>query len=193
MNDLVALCVGGAQNCLDEHARAVALCRAADKAWINIVCNDTIGVFPDHIAKAVTLHPDKMYAWIDKRRKAGFDEVDETWCHRPYKNFSNDTRDWGGSSGLIMVKIAREAKIHKVILCGIPMTVDAGHILRKTKWNAAHGFRRGWSRHVPELKPFVRSFSGWTNELFGAPSAEWLCAVIPDPFPPKQQHDVLKA
>jgi len=190
--EVIALAVGGAENVLDEYERMRELCRAAGKSWTTLVCNDTIPIFPDHIDHAVTLHPDKMYLWISNRKKAGFDDVGATWCHRPYRNFTNDTRDWGGSSGLLCVKIARTLKL-RVIMCGIPMTVEGNHVLRKKHWQAAHGFRRGWSRHAPELKPFVRSPSGWTNELFGAPTEEWLRAIIPDPSPPRPDHEALKA
>jgi len=191
--DIVALCLGGAQNVMEEYENAVALCIANNKTWITLVCNDTIALFSQEIDKAVTLHPDKMPIWLDKRRAAGLIDPKETWCHRPYRHISNDTKDWGGSSGLLMVKIAREAGIRKVVLCGVPMTVEAGHIVRRAKWTAAHGFRRGWMRHTPELKPFVRSFAGWTKELFGEPTSEWLKADIPDPSPPRAQHEALKA
>jgi hypothetical protein len=134
-----------------------------------------------------------MGQWLGGRKQAGFAEPTRTWCHRPYKNITNDTRDWGGSSGLLMVKIARELHFKHIILCGIPMTVEAGHIVRKVQWNAAHGFRRGWMRHLHELKPFVRSYAGWTFELFGRPDREWLQRDIADPRPPQQEHEQIKA
>jgi len=193
IDDVIALIVGGSEQALDEYAAAATLCREAEKSYITIVCNDTIQVFPDHIDHAVTLHPDKMHIWLSNRKKAGFDDVGATWCHRPYRGFTNDTRDWGGSSGLLSAKIARVLKYTHVVLCGIPMTVEANHILRKKRWNAAHGFRRGWGRHTPDLKPFLRSMSGWTRELFTAPTTEWLKAVIPDPRPPRHEHEALKA
>jgi hypothetical protein len=192
-DEKIALVIGGAENALEDYAKACALCLETGKMWTTFVCNDTIQVFPEHIDHAVTLHPDKMHIWTSNRRKAGFADVGATWCHRPYKNFTNDTRDWGGSSGLLCVKIARVLKFRHVILCGVPMTVEAGHITRKKRWQAAHGFRRGWSRHVPELKPFVRSMNGWTKELFLEPTVEWLRADIPDPTPPRHEHEALKA
>lgn len=189
----VAICVGGSTDCLSEYLRAKELCLEAGKPWMTFVCNDTITIFPDHIDNAVTLHPDKMPLWLDRRRKQNLDAPGLTWCHRPSRGIDRDTKDWGGSSGLIMVKIARESGFTHVIVCGVPMTVEDGHILRKVRWLAAHGFRRGWQRHTVELKPFVRSYSGWTNELFGAPERVWLDSVIPDPLPPRHEHEQLKA
>lgn len=179
----VALVVGGGNDPLSEYEAAKVLCDEAKLSIANFVCNDMIALFPMHIDHAVTLHPDKMYGWLDMRKRYGHPmPVGRMWCHRPYRGFSDNTRDWQGSSGLFMTKIARELGYTKIILAGVPMQVEADHFVRHQRWNAAPGFVRGWRRRVGILKPFVRSMSGWTQEELGAPTLEWL--TTPNPTAP---------
>lgn len=185
----VAICVGGGDNALAEYEIAKAMCEAAGKTYVNFVCNDTIPVFAGIIHHGCTLHPDKWQTWRMRRQLAGHSDVLRLWAHRPYTNFTNWTKDWQGSSGLFMVKVARELGFTHIIMCGIPMTVEGGHILRKTRWNAALGFQKGWSRVRGLLRPYVRSMSGWTREYFGEPDPEWLALEIFDPNPMKGMHD----
>jgi len=188
----VALVLGGGNDPLQEYRDAKALC--GDRRTMNFVCNDMIPVFPDVIDNAITLHPEKMLIWMNARSRANLPGVERTWCHRPFPGFSNHTRDWGGSSGLLCAKIARECGFTHVILCGVPMTVEGDHFTRKQRWGAAHAFRRGWDRGPRgSLEPFLRSMSGWTQERFGAPTQEWLAAIIPDPHPMRPENVGLKA
>lgn len=185
----VALCVGGGNDPLAEYELAHAMCKAAGKTVANFVCNDTLGVFPGIVHHGCTLHPDKWQHWRTQRQQAGHPDVLRLWAHRPYTNFTNWTKDWQGSSGLFMVKVARELGYTHIILCGIPMTVEGEHFLRKTRWNAAYGFQKGWDRIRGILRPFVRSMSGWTEAFYGRPDEAWLAAEIGDPNPMKGLHD----
>lgn len=189
----VALVVGGGGNVFAEYEIACAMCNAAGLSSTNFVANDMIELFPDIIDNAITLHPDKLRHWIPARSKSGFPALTEIWAHRDFENVTRHTRDYGGSSGLFGVKVARESGFTKIILCGVPMTVEADHVKRKEPWNAAHGFRRAWGRQRADLAPFVRSMSGWTAELFGAPAPEWLASAIVDTTPRYPQPVGLKA
>ena len=176
----VALIVGGGGDPLSEYGAARAICEAMGKSVATFVCNDTLVFFPDTVDYAVTLHPDKMHGWQRDRTKNKLPmPFSSIWCHRSYLGFSHHTRDWQGSSGLFMVKIALEEGFTHIILCGVPMDVDANHITRHKPWNAAPGFVRGWNRHMMEVKPFVRSMSGWTQQQLGAPDMLWLALDIP--------------
>jgi hypothetical protein len=187
----VALVVGGSNEVMEEFEAARALCGPAP--YMTFVCNDMIAVFPRPIDHAVTPHPDKMLIWVQKRLQAGLPSIGRTWAHRGYSGFTDHTKDWGGSSGLLCTKIAREQGFTHIILCGVPMTVENGHFKRQMRWTAAHGFRRGWSRYIPGLKPFVRSMSGWTQQNFGAPDQAWLDSIIDDPRPIRGQAVGIKA
>lgn len=189
----IALVIGGGQDVFAEYETAKNLCANYNKITMNFVCNSTIPIFPEPIDNAVTLHPDKMTMWLKERLGHGYPEVHKLWAHRPVVGFTNNTKDWGGSSGLLCVKIARELGFVKVILCGVPMTVEGNHVVRKSRWNAAHGFRRGWMREMAKLRPFVRSLSGWTAEQFGQPDREWIDATIPDRYPMRNQRVHLRA
>ena len=176
----VALVVGGGGDPLSEYGAARVMCEAAQRTVATFVCNDTLSIFPDHVDYAGTLHPDKMVNWMRDRIKNGHPmPFGETWAHRDYLGFTHSTRDWQGSSGLFMTKVALETGYTHVILCGVPMTVEAEHIIRHKPWGAAPGFIRGWSRHLGELKTHVRSMSGWTREQLGEPSFLWIITDIP--------------
>ena len=190
----VALVVGGGGDPLSEFDAAKVMCDVAKKTTATFVCNDMIALFPHHIDFAGTLHPDKMIPWMNLREKNGHPmPVSTTWAHRPYVGFSNHTKDWQGSSGLFMTKVARENGYTHIILCGVPMQVESEHFVRHQRWNAAPGFIRGWHRVEHDLVPFVRSMSGWTREKFGEPTFGWLVESIPDPHPMRLDHGGIKA
>lgn len=190
----VGVVIGGGGDPLSQYEAAKALCALAGKTQLEIIaCNDMIALFPDELHNAVTLHPDKMPSWLRLRQEHGFNDPPRLWAHRSYRGFTHHTRDWQGSSGLISTKIAREIGLTHIILCGVPMTVEDDHFVRHQRWNAAHGFRRGWVRHIPTLKPFVRSMSGWTLEQFGEPTIAWLQENIPDLRPMRPEPEHIKA
>ena len=185
-NKHVAILIGGAERAIADYNVACNLCRALDLDATVFAANDMIELFPGRIDHAVTLHPEKLKVqWIPGRERNGYPKPGEVWAHRWYDCVTKWTKDWGGSSGLLMIKIAREMGFRKVILCGVPMTVEDNHFRRGQPWTAAHGFRRAWGRQIRDLKPFVRSFSGWTAEQFGNPTPGWLLSEINDPNPPK--------
>lgn len=189
----IAICVGGGNDPMAEYDAALAVCKGVGKSVANFVCNDTLMIFPHAIQHGVTLHPDKWPYWHAHRGRSGFPMPNRLWAHRLYDGFSDHTKDWQGSSGLFMVKIARELGYTHIILAGIPMNIEGKHFVREQAWNAAPGFRRGWARVQGALRPFVRSMSGWTEAHFGKPDAAWCASDIPDPFPMRVDHSGVKA
>lgn len=129
-----------------------------------------------------SLHADQLKRWIEERNKAGLDSQGvEVWSHRncspshrPYDVVQHITVDWGGSSGLFAVNVAMLKGFDKIVLAGVPMTVVGGHITRRKFWPPATAFKYAWTSHAAELKLYVKSCSGWTQELFGPPTMEWL-------------------
>lgn len=190
----VALVVGGGGDPLSEFDAARALCEICKKSYATFVCNDLLALFPRTVDYACTLHPDKMLPWTALREKYGHPlPFGSMWAHRPYKGFTNHTKDWQGSSGLFMTKIAREEGYTHIILCGIPMTVEADHFVRHQRWHAAPGFLRGWHRQEAILRPYLRSMSGWTQTTFGAPTPGWLLDSIPDQHSIRPDQGGMKA
>lgn len=143
--------------------------------------NDQIAAWPDqapNAAHGVTLHPAKLGDWLRQRAERQLPALAEVWCWKAeVASITRTIADWGGSSGLLAVRAALAAGHTRIILCGVPMEPDAGHFVRRRRWPHAIGFRRGWIQHRAELAPVLRSSSGWTRELFGAPTAEWLAAA----------------
>jgi hypothetical protein len=169
----IVLCGGG--DPFAELELAKRMVAEAGKKYSIFAGNDMIERCPDDIDHALTLHPDKLPSWLSYRKRAGFNDPPRVWAHRPFGELvTHWTKDWSGSTGLLCTKVARECGYTHIVLCGVPMTVEANHFVRQKPWNAAHGFRRGWSAHQHQLKHYVRSFNGWTQELFGAPTVEWL-------------------
>lgn len=175
----IVMCGGG--DPFAEYALALELCARAKRKATIFAGNDMIEKFPGDIVHAVTLHPDKLQLWLPRRTKAGYNAPEKVWAHRNYEtNVTHWTRDWSGSTGLFCVKIARENGFTHIITCGVHMTVEGKHFVRGQPWNAADGFRRGWTARLRELKPYVRSFGGWTREQLGEPTEEWLRQDIAD-------------
>lgn len=72
--------------------------------------------------------------------------------------------DWGGSSALQAVKIALQYwKYGKIILCGVALDPPYDKI-----------FYNSWCKSFSYIRNNVRSMSGKTRELLGAPTKEWL-------------------
>jgi hypothetical protein len=177
-----AIVMGGGGDPLAEYELAKELCARAGRTVTIFAGNDMIEKFPDDITHAVSLHPDKLQLWLPRRQAAGFNQPEKVWAHRNYEGaVTHWTRDWSGSTGLFCVKIAREAGFVHIILCGVPMTVEGDHFIREQPWSAAIGFLKGWNAHLSELKPYVRSYAGWTQEQLGTPTEDWLRSDIIDP------------
>ena len=175
----IVMCGGG--DPFAEYARAKELCARAERTVTIFAGNDMIEKFPEDITHAITLHPDKLSLWLPRRRAAGLNQPEKVWAHRNYEGAVTDwTRDWSGSTGLFCIKIARELGFVHIIGCGVHMTVEGAHFIRGEPWKASDGFRKGWDAHIQDLKPYVRTYGGWTLEQLGEPTEDWLRSEIVD-------------
>lgn len=183
MRPEIALVVGGANKVLEDYRAALDLCAMYAQPHVNFVCNSMIGDFPDAIDNAVTLHPENLSDWLGARGSKGLNAPPVVWCHRPFNAVTDYTRDFQGSVGLFSVKIARQTDYSKIILCGVPMTVEDEHYKRKERWSACTAFQRAWTSRRGELSlpACVRSMSGWTRAQLGFPDAAWMQSVIDIP------------
>lgn len=171
---VLALVIGGADCWAEDLAQAKELCKQAGvTTWTNFLINDQIAAFPEG-GVAITLHPDKLDGWLKTRAEAKLPEPIETCTHRSHRRASVCTKDWGGSSGLFAVKRAREKAFDRIILCGVPLSPELNHFVRKQRWNAAIAFRHPWPVRKAEIGMFTRSMSGWTADLLGKPTVAWL-------------------
>lgn len=174
-----AIVIGGAVDWRREYLEALMLCDTDVELW---VCNDQIETFEGWAHHGVTLHPPKLPVWLAMRKHMCRKRIDRIWCHRPSAGVTDvvgDRKgDWKGSVGLHAARCALSVGHTKVILCGVPMTPEGGHYIRgKAPWKDCLGFRPGWLAHLDVLSGKVKSYSGWTKELLGEPTEEWLRAT----------------
>ncbi|WKL57244.1 hypothetical protein Q1W73_16500 [Asticcacaulis sp. ZE23SCel15] len=171
---MIALCLGGARGVWDEYRVACDL--VGDAPHRVVACNFAGVMCRDRIDAWVSLHPEYFDGWRADRRVWG--------GNQDYQAFSGFGKAsigleivrsrWFGSSGLYMAQIATERLgADKIILCGVPMNDRDGHIHWSGEWDHAYHYRDGFlAARGAGLN--MKSMSGWTRELFGAPDYTWL-------------------
>jgi hypothetical protein len=181
---LSALVIGSADGCFEEAQEALKLWGDGEPDAIAVL-NDSFPRWPGRVDYLPTLHAENVEGWLMAREQAGYSMGAQVWSyHRThdgrlpgahiYPLVKHIASDWAGSSGLYAVRVLLLEKFERIVLAGVPMESKAGHILRKKPWTGAEGFRNGWKHRLPEIKNKVRSCSGWTQGLLGAPTAEWI-------------------
>ena len=147
----------------------------------SIVAVKDIGITYPHVDHWVTYHPERLKRELAQRRQLGYSDPKFIWTYDrirlkddlgvPIKRIGRK----GGSSGYMGMWVGLEVA-DKVVLCGIPMDPKMPHYRRPKKrgWPEAEMYRKVWLDNLPLLKDRVRSMSGWTKDLLGAPTADWL-------------------
>ena len=148
-----------------------------------IAATNNMGIkWPGRVDYWCTLHVPKCKDWvgisaaIKQRVSAGLNRP-QVWSHRANPGAGVDRftgADWAGSTGALCVKVLRGEGFDRIVLAGVPMNREGGHFYDDAPWKSAHAYQNGWRRRLPEIASFVRSMSGWTQELLGAPTPEWL-------------------
>jgi len=162
------LILGGAK-CVWEDVESLG-------AWEHDVAavNDIGAKWSGPLAFWASLHPRKFKHWEKQRRLNGYPNGYVKYSHkygRPMVDYVH--KDWGGSSGLFAVKIARLLAYDNIILAGMPMESDQSHYFNKSQeWVDAVKYRDAWVKREEEIKPFVSSCSGWTRRFLGGPNME---------------------
>jgi len=152
---------------------------------LDVICVNGAGfLYLEPIAMWCSIHGSYMRGWIEKRRAAG-----ASMDFLAYGNFSKhedpgEVIPWnrpngGGSSGMYAVTVALESGYDKVILCGVPLEGQQRYDYKESAevvpspTDYKH-YRSGWINNREMFAGRVRSMSGWTRELLGAPTEEWL-------------------
>lgn len=177
-----ALVLGGAATVWADAAAALELGEFAGV----VACNDAAAEWPGPLEAIVTLHGEKAPAWVRQRAINGYPPAPVISYTQPRPDQKPQavatTTEWlftgqtlTGSSGLFAVKVALvDLGFDKAVVCGIPLTVAGKHFFDATDWRAAMSYRQGWKQALPEIRDRVRSMGGWTEELLGKPTIEWL-------------------
>lgn len=167
-----ALILGGA-NCLEsDKAQALELFEPD----LIIACNHAGRDEPGRVDHWVTMHPDLFPAWIAARREAGHPDAGQLWHagHRRTPVESTGIDSWGGSSGFLCVRVALHLGCERIVLAGVPLRKTFDHYDKKGPWNEAVQYHSSWERRMNLIRHKVRSYSGWTAELLGWPTKEWI-------------------
>ncbi len=181
----IALVLGGARLVRREARKAQKLFTPD----LVVAVNDVGTTWDGPLDLWVTLHPVKMAGWVAERKANGLPggfatvtfPVDE---HPSGTHADRDGFDlvepylWpdqghSGSSGLYAVKVAL-TRVDKAVLAGIPIDKGVGHIGGAVSWPSADAYKRGWNEALQHIRERVRSMSGWTAELLGEPTRDWV-------------------
>lgn len=180
-----ALVVGCAE-CVDRDVEeAKKLCE-----FEMVVCVKMAGiVWPTKFDYWAGLHPEYLSDYQKQRRERGLPNGYATVAP-PVEELGTIPRQhsvdvrvpyrWHeksitGASGLYGAKVALDKGATRVVLAGVPMD-GSNHFLRKKPWSEGKSetYRLGWDMALPYIRGKVKSMSGWTRQLLGAPTAEWI-------------------
>lgn len=164
MKPLIIL--GSASSLLEDYNKALSLgMQDHDCLVVGITALKMID-FP--VKYFASYHPEVMPK-VDKENKPY-----KIICHEQYEGMVDIIKplkfneEPSGSSSLLGVLAGIDEGYKKIILCGCPMTG------KNAKTYPYAVFRKGWVFHEKYIKPYVRSMCGWTKELLGEPTEEWL-------------------
>lgn len=163
-----------------------------------IIVVNNVGVeWPGRIDAWVTLHPEKLsssdpdhpdgLSWRQQRRANGYPAARETLANRNPELVDTVVQHWGGGSGgFYMLPVARYLETRKLVLCGTPIN-ETSHFRQSTNhengttWKHADAHWPAWERKRRKdgeewayMSQHVRSMSGRTKQMLGAPTLEWL-------------------
>lgn len=178
-----ALVIGSAE-CLFEDVRKAREIGAYDALF---VVKMTGCIWPEPFDFWPSLHPEYFPGYEAERKKRGLPGGYQTVAP-PEKELNSIARGFpvnvrntylfpglnaSGGSGLYAAKCAIDFGFQRVVLAGVPMTTEK-HFARGKNWTQRDSFVKGWREALPLIKATVRSMSGWSRQLLGAPTPEWL-------------------
>jgi hypothetical protein len=169
---MIAAVLGGASGVWAELAELKAM-RTPD---IVIACNEAGAAYPGQLDGWVSLHFEKLAKWMERRPRNDYRAFSIAGHWDLGDRVEVIPSRWAGSSGLYAAQIALEAfDASGVVLCGVPLEDAKGHYFDPgTAWTDAELYRAGFRAALPVIRDKVRSMSGYTRELLGGPTPEWL-------------------
>jgi hypothetical protein len=165
----------GAASCGQEDIQsAIEIIRHAGRDYdVTIIGMDAAGMHVIPCEYVATYHPAEIQD-IRTRREAIGGNLDYRLISHEGKQPGVDIveplnpGDRSGSSSLLGTLAALKMGYGRIILCGCPLIGKNEH------GGSYDSFRIGWTNKQKYLNDRVRSMSGWTKELLGAPTDEWL-------------------
>jgi hypothetical protein len=131
--------------------------------------------YEGYIKYFATYHIKDIPEYKIKREQSGLNTDYKIISHVNEKKYPVDFvfpfKPPSGSSALLGAFAAMSFTYKKIILCGCPLEGV------NSKQSSYTIFRKGWLHHKNEVIPYCRSMSGWTKELLGEPTQEWLSGL----------------
>lgn len=184
-----AIVVGRSADTFAEYAGALEL----GSYDVTLVVGKTAEIFPDPIDHWVSFHANLFGKWAATRAANHLPPPARCWAalykgHRMHDDDAVQPAPFsyvatvGGSSGFMAIQVALDKLgCDRVVLAGVPMTADAGHLAGAStekelagRWEEASRYWRTWEERMDWLQGRVRSMSGRTRDTLGAPTREWL-------------------
>ena len=172
-----SLVLGGAACVYDDLKRAKALLGEPD---IIIAVKDIWVEYPkvDHVA---TYHIERIPRELAKRRALGYEDPKCVWTYQFFRHPKISLpvkyiRTTGGSSGYLGALVGLEVS-DKVVLAGVPMDPTMPHFHNRKygkPWKDGIAYLKQWHDNKTKLLGRVKSMSGFTKDLLGEPTLEWL-------------------
>lgn len=131
---------------------------------------DAVAIVNWPLEYVATNHVEDIPA-IRRRREAFQGNTDYklvSYKHGPGVDIVQPLGPVSGSSAILGALAGITMGYDRIVLCGCPLTGNA------PEGNPYEAFRPGWTEVYEAIKDNVRSMSGWTRELLGAPNKRWL-------------------
>lgn len=177
-----AVILGGAGCLFDD----IEIARAFGPYDAVYAVNDALINYSGIVDCAVTLHPEKLPEWLAGRTVKGWSDPRNIIAERDYKGLVSEIREYrwpgqsrSGSSGFFAAKCAIEDGFTHIVLAGVPMDAEQGHVGDQQPWDEVEMFWSAWIDQRHRLQPHVRSVSGRTASLLGVPTFEWRFGANP--------------
>ena len=172
----ILIIIGAAPNAKEDYENVLKM--DIGEHDLLIVGKDAFKILDRPVKYFATYHPDDIILVRDK--------VEIVISHTTYMNnnprIKFNPKDYkvdiikpidlrtekSGSSALLGVLATIDEGYKKIILCGCPLTG------KNNKQQPYSMFWPGWKQHEKEVRPYVKSMSGWTKELLGEPTIEWI-------------------
>lgn len=133
---------------------------------------DALEVLPVTLKYVVTNHPEDMMFIKQYRqrkyKKGGFKILSSEDTVKADIILSPPYEGPPGSSSITGVLMALKFGYKKIILCGCPLSGISPSVGCRYE-----SFRDGWTYHLDKFLGKVKSTSGWTQFVLGAPTQEW--------------------
>lgn len=176
MTHSLGIILGGAACVWDDLEAVGRLCDVSSAVLLAV--NDAGYAYPGRVDHWCSLHPANFERWEAMRAESGYEGGYVRWARTKPHLVDRICPTLGkGTSAMLAVSVANRVGCERVVLCGCPLDRRPHfHGERRGKrWGGAKVHQPAWvqQKEAGNLD-HVRSMSGWSRRLLGAPEASWL-------------------